>query len=150
LPTRFIELAGQVNTGMPYWMVEVPSQRVQAKRTNVSVSGVAYRKDVDDSRESPALEVIEILYTRGTQVSCNDPCVPSLRAREFRHHESFDLDSVELTEGVVVAAADFVLRASDRSACDYDWIVRAARLVVGDIRDATRHAAHPRDEIVRA
>src|SRR5206468_3839940 len=92
--------------------------------------------DVDDLRESPSLKVIEILESRGAQVSYNDPYVPSLRARRLRHYEMFELDSVELTEAVV-SGADCVLIATDHGAYDYGWIVENARLVV-DTRNATR------------
>jgi UDP-N-acetyl-D-glucosamine dehydrogenase len=150
--TRFIELAGEVNTGMPYWVVEraveALSERGRAiKGAKVLVLGVAYKKDVDDLRESPSLKVIEILESRGAQVSYNDPYVPSLRARKLRHYETFELDSVELSAGVV-SAADCVLIATDHGAYDYDWIVRHARLVI-DTRNATRHVAHHRDKILR-
>jgi UDP-N-acetyl-D-glucosamine dehydrogenase len=151
--TRFIELAGEVNTGMPYWVVEraveaLSEQGRAIKGAQVLVLGVAYKKDVDDLRESPSLKVIEILEARGAQVSYNDPYVPSLRARRLRHYETFELDSVELTEGVV-SGADCVLIATDHGAYDYDWIVRNARLVV-DTRNATRSVVHDRQKIVKA
>jgi UDP-N-acetyl-D-glucosamine dehydrogenase len=150
--TRFIELAGEVNTAMPYWVVEraveALSERGRAiKGAKVLVLGVAYKKDVDDLRESPSLKVIEILESRGAAVSYNDPYVPSLRARKLRHYETFELDSVELTEEVM-SGADCVLIATDHGAYDYDWIVQSARLVV-DTRNATRDVAHDRDKIVK-
>jgi UDP-N-acetyl-D-glucosamine dehydrogenase len=92
--------------------------------------------------------VIEILESRGAQVSYNDPYVASLRARKLRHYETFELDSVELTEEVMTGA-DCVLIATDHGAYDYDWIVRHARLVV-DTRNATRDVAHHRQKIVKA
>ena len=150
--TRFIELAGEVNTAMPYWVVEraveALSERGRAiKGAKVLVLGVAYKKDVDDLRESPSLKVIEILESRGAQVSYNDPYVPSLRARRLRHYEMFELDSVELTEAVV-SGADCVLIATDHGAYDYSWIVENARLVV-DTRNATRQVANHRQKIVK-
>jgi UDP-N-acetyl-D-glucosamine dehydrogenase len=151
--TRFIELAGEVNTAMPYWVVdkvmEALNEAGKALRgAKVLVLGVAYKKDVDDLRESPALKVIEILESRGAEVSYNDPYVPSLRARKLRHYETFELDSVELTDKVV-AGADCVLIATDHSAYDYDGIVRSARSVV-DTRNATRRVREGREKIVRA
>ena len=151
--TRFIELAGEVNTGMPYWVVErvveaLSERGCAIKGARVLVLGVAYKKDVDDLRESPSLKVIEILESRGAEVSYHDPYVPSLRARRLRHYETFDLDSVELTEGSL-SEADCVLIATDHTAYDYDWIVRTARCVV-DTRNATRHVCHGREKIVRA
>ena len=151
--TRFIELAGEVNTAMPYWVVEKVVEALSdggraLRGAKVLVLGVAYKKDVDDLRESPALKVIEILESRGAQVSYNDPYVPSLRARKLRHYETFELDSVELGEEAV-GGADCVLIATDHTAYDYDWIVRTARCVV-DTRNATRHVCHGREKIVRA
>jgi UDP-N-acetyl-D-glucosamine dehydrogenase len=151
--TRFIELAGEVNTGMPYWVVdkvvEALNQGSKAiNRAKVLVLGVAYKKDVDDLRESPSLKVIEILESRGAKVSYNDPYVPTLRARKLRHYETFELDSVELTERTV-AEADCVLIATDHTAYDYDWIVRHARCVV-DTRNATKNVRQGRQKIVKA
>jgi UDP-N-acetyl-D-glucosamine dehydrogenase len=151
--TRFIELAGEVNTGMPYWVVDKVVEALgedgkPIKGAKVLVMGVAYKKDVDDLRESPSLKVIEILESRGAEVSYNDPYVPSLRARKLRHYETFDLDSVDL-EDRTIAEADCVLIATDHSAYDYDRIVRHARRVV-DTRNATRNVRQGRNKIVKA
>jgi UDP-N-acetyl-D-glucosamine dehydrogenase len=151
--TRFIELAGEVNTGMPYYVVErvveALNERGKSLRgAKVVVMGVTYKKDVDDLRESPSLKVIEVLESRGARVSYNDPHVPSLRARRLRHYETFELDSVELTEEVV-RGADCVLIATDHSSYDYGRIVRLASLVV-DTRNATRGVRDGRDKIVKA
>jgi len=151
--TRFIELAGEVNTGMPYWVVDkvveaLGEEGKPIKGAKVLVMGVAYKKDVDDLRESPSLKVIEILESRGAHVSYNDPYVPSLRARKLRHYETFDLDSVDLDDRTI-ATADCVLIATDHSAYDYDRIVRYARRVV-DTRNATRNVRQDRNKIVKA
>ncbi len=151
--TRFIELAGEVNTGMPYWVVEKVVEALNQgskaiKGAKVLVLGVAYKKDVDDLRESPSLKVIEILESRGAEVSYNDPYVPSLRARKLRHYETFELDSVELSEGTL-SEVDCVLVATDHTAYDYDWIVRHAQRVV-DTRNATKNVRQGRDKIVKA
>ena len=151
--TRFIELAGEVNTGMPYWVVDkvveaLGEEGKPIKGAKVLVMGVAYKKDVDDLRESPSLKVIEILESRGAHVSYNDPYVPSLRARKLRHYETFDLDSVDLDDRTI-AMADCVLIATDHSAYDYDRIVRYARRVV-DTRNATRNVRQDRNKIVKA
>src|SRR5205085_7074663 len=124
---------------MPCWVgeegVERRGEEGQAlKGAKVLVCGVAYKKDVDDLRESPSLKVIEILESRGAQVSYNDPYVGSLRAKKLRHYETFELDSVELGEAVL-READCVLIATDHGAYDYEWIVRHARRVV-DTRNA--------------
>jgi UDP-N-acetyl-D-glucosamine dehydrogenase len=151
--TRFIELAGEVNTGMPYWVVDKVVEALgedgkTIKGAKVLVLGVAYKKDVDDLRESPSLKVIEILESRGAKVSYNDPYVPSLRARKLRHYETFDLDSVDL-EDRTIAEADCVLIATDHSAYDYDRIVRHARRIV-DTRNATRSVRQGRNKIIKA
>src|SRR5262245_32109042 len=151
--TRFIELAGEVNTGMPYWVVDkvveaLGEEGKPIKGAKVLVMGVAYKKDVDDLRESPSLKVIEILESRGAKVSYNDPYVPSLRARKLRHYETFELDSVDLDDRTI-AAADCVLIATDHGAYDYDRIVRHARRVV-DTRNATRNVRQDRNKIVKA
>ncbi len=102
------------------------------KGSRVLVLGVAYKKDVDDPRESPAFTLLELLQGRGARVSYNDPHVPTLPA--MRQH-SIRLDSVPLTEETL-AAQDCVLIVTDHSAYDYDWIVRHAQLIV-DTRNAT-------------
>jgi len=151
--TRFIELAGEVNTGMPYWVVDRVVEALgeggkALQGAKVLVLGVAYKKDVDDLRESPSLKVIEILESRGAVVSYNDPYVGSLRAKKLRHYETFELDSVELEEGVL-GEADCVLIATDHGAYDYEWIVRHARRVV-DTRNATKNVRHGREKITKA
>ena len=151
--TRFIELAGEVNTGMPYWVVDkvveaLGEEGKALKGAKVLVLGVAYKKDVDDLRESPSLKVIEILESRGAEVSYNDPYVGSLRARKLRHYETFELDSVELGEAAL-READCVLIATDHGAYDYEWIVRHARRVV-DTRNATKNVRNGREKITKA
>ena len=151
--TRFIELAGEINTSMPYYVVDqvvdALGERAKPVRgARILVLGVAYKKDVDDLRESPSLKVIEILESRGAAVSYHDPYVSSLRARRLRHYGSFDLDSIPLTDETL-AAADCVLIATDHSEFDVDRIVRVSRLVV-DSRNATRAVKEGRDKIVKA
>jgi UDP-N-acetyl-D-glucosamine dehydrogenase len=139
--TRFIELAGEVNTAMPQYVLgrltEALNEQGRAlKGSRVLVLGVAYKKDVDDPRESPAFTVLELLQRRGAVVSYNDPHVPSLPA--MRHH-SIRLDSVPLTEQTL-AEQDCVVIVTDHSAYDYEWLVRHARLIV-DTRNATGKVA---------
>ncbi|MGH7897477.1 MAG: nucleotide sugar dehydrogenase [Candidatus Binatia bacterium] len=151
--TRFIELAGEVNTAMPYYVVErvveALNDRGKALRgARVLVLGVAYKKDVDDLRESPSLKVIEVLESRGARVAYNDPYVPSLRARRLRHYETFELDSVELSDEAL-RAADCVLIATDHSSYDVARIVRLASLIV-DTRNATKNVHDGKEKIVKA
>ncbi len=149
--TRFIELAGEINTAMPDYVLGRVAEALNEdgkplKGSRVLVLGVAYKKDVDDPRESPAFTILEKLKRRGAVVAYNDPHVPTLPA--MRHH-SIRLDSVPLTEATL-AAQDCVLIVTDHSAYDYDWIVRHALLVV-DTRNATaRSAAHARGRICKA
>jgi UDP-N-acetyl-D-glucosamine dehydrogenase len=131
--TRFIDLAGEVNTEMPvFWVrqaIEALNRHSRSMRgSKVLVLGVAYKKDIDDMRESPALDIIRLLEQQGAQVSYHDPHVTRFNedGHEFR--------SVPLTEEAV-AAADCVLIVTDHTAIDFAMVQRAARLVV-DTRNA--------------
>jgi len=135
--TRFIELAGEVNAAMPGRVVERVAEALNEfgkplRGSKVCVLGVAYKRDVDDPRESPAFPIMEMLQQRGADVSYNDPHVPSLP--QMRHH-SIRLDSQPLTPEFL-AGQDCVLIVTDHSAYDCDWIVQHAKLVV-DTRNAT-------------
>ena len=129
--TRFIELAGEINTTMPYWVVERVAEALGQRGkalpgASILVLGIAYKRDVDDLRESPALKVLEILESKGAKVSYNDPYVPSLRARRLRHYDTFELDSAPLDDRTL-SAADCVLIATDHGAYDYPAIVAGRR-----------------------
>lgn len=131
LHTRFIELAGEINRAMPEWVVakvmEALNQRSRAlKGSRVLVLGIAYKKNVDDMRESPAVELMELLVQRGAEVHYSDPHVPSFPT--MRQHR-FDLKSVALTPAAV-AAYDLVLLATNHDAFDYDMIGKHAKLIV--------------------
>jgi UDP-N-acetyl-D-glucosamine dehydrogenase len=148
--TRFIELAGEINTAMPYHVVEAVAaalndRRKSLKGSRVLVLGVAYKKDVDDLRESPALKIIELLLARGAAVDYNDPYFPQLH--KMRHYDYSHMRSVDLAPDRV-AGYDCVLIATDHSAYDYQAIVEAAALVV-DTRNATRGVTRQREKIVR-
>ena len=129
--TRFIELAGEVNRRMPEWVVgklaEALNERGRAvKGSRCLVLGIAYKKNVDDMRESPAVELMELLVARGALVEYSDPHVPVFpRMRE--HY--FDLKSVALTPQSI-ASYDVVLLATNHDAFDYRLIQNHARLVV--------------------
>jgi UDP-N-acetyl-D-glucosamine dehydrogenase len=131
LHTRFIELAGEINSDMPHWVIgklaDALNERGRSvKGARVLVLGIAYKKDVEDMRESPSVELMEILRAKGAQVSYSDPHVPIFPA--MREH-NFDLESVELTPATI-AAADVVLVATSHSAFDYLLIRQHARLIV--------------------
>jgi len=135
--TRFIELAGEINTNMPYYVVSkvmeaLNSKGKSLKGSKVLVLGVAYKKDIDDMRESPAVHIIELLKKRGAVVDYNDPYVsvlPKLRGHALR------MDSVELNEKTIKGYG-CVLIATNHSSYDYKWIVENSQLVV-DTRNAT-------------
>ena len=139
--TRFIELAGEINNSMPYHVVESVSAALNRKRkavngSKVLVLGVAYKKDIDDLRESPALTIIEQLQKAGAYVEYNDPYFPRIgKGRKY----NLDMQSVPLED---LAGYDCVLIVTDHSDYDYSRIVREAQLVV-DTRNATRGISAP-------
>jgi UDP-N-acetyl-D-glucosamine dehydrogenase len=148
--TRFIELAGEVNTAMPYWVVQKVMEALNEvekslKGANVLLLGVAYKKDIDDPRESPSFKLMEILDRKGAVVDYNDPLIPTLP--EMRKYD-FKGESVELTEENL-AKYDVVLISTDHSAYDWDFIVKHSQLVV-DTRNATKDVAENREKIVKA
>jgi UDP-N-acetyl-D-glucosamine dehydrogenase len=135
--TRFIELAGEINTLMPYYVVE----RVAAvlneygkslKGAKILILGMAYKKDIDDQRESPSLRIIELLKDTGAGVSYNDPHVPVCKGH--RHYSGICLQSMKLTEKVL-QKADITLLLTDHSAYDYPFIEKQAQCIV-DTRNA--------------
>jgi UDP-N-acetyl-D-glucosamine dehydrogenase len=149
-PTKFIELAGEINTAMPHYVVhqtmEALNQRGRALRgAKILMLGIAYKKDVDDMRESPAIRLMELLEERGAEVVYHDPYVP--RVPKMRQH-SIDGVSVPLTDEAL-ANADCVLVATDHSSIDYQRVVERAKLVV-DTRNATRFVKNGREKIVKA
>jgi UDP-N-acetyl-D-glucosamine dehydrogenase len=141
-PTRFIELAGEVNESMPRAVVETVERQLQAAGCGLSgspvlVLGVAYKRDVDDLRESPALVVIDMLRHAGAKVEYNDPYFPAIgRGR----HYDLGMKSTPLEE---LGRFDCVVIVTDHSSYDYAAIVRESRLVV-DSRNATRGIASPK------
>jgi UDP-N-acetyl-D-glucosamine dehydrogenase len=148
--TRFIELAGEVNVEMPRYVVQRTMEALNArgkamKGARILVLGLAYKKDIDDMRESPAVRIIELLQERGAHVVYHDPHVPRV-PRMRRHH--LDMVSVPLTDDAL-ASADAVLVATDHSAVDYARVVERATLVV-DTRNACRGVKAGREKIVKA
>jgi UDP-N-acetyl-D-glucosamine dehydrogenase len=131
IPTKFIELAGEINTAMPSFVVQrvmeaLNEQGKALKGAKVLILGAAYKKDVDDDRESPSYKLMEILQSKGAEISYNDPYIPKLRpVRKY----NFDLLSTELT-AENLNAADCILVATNHSAYDYDFILKHGRLIV--------------------
>ncbi len=151
LPTRFIELAGEINTSMPRYvvrrLVEALNERGKPLRgSRVLILGVAYKRDVDDPRESPSFELMDLLRAGGAELAYNDPHVPVLP--KMRRHDVPPLQSQPLSPELL-AAQDCVLIATDHSAYDYELIVRHAPLVI-DTRGATRRVQGERGNIVPA
>jgi UDP-N-acetyl-D-glucosamine dehydrogenase len=135
--TRFIELAGDINSSMPYFVVQRVAKALSDHRralngAKILVLGVAYKKDVDDNRESPAMKIMDLLKQEGAEISYNDPHIP--RCAGMRHYPHFDLPSTPLNERTL-QEADLVLLVTDHSAYDYAWIASQARLIV-DTRNA--------------
>jgi UDP-N-acetyl-D-glucosamine dehydrogenase len=116
------------------------------KGSKICLLGMAYKKDVDDPRESPSFVLMDLLRARGVELTYNDPHVPKLP--KMRHHNVPDLSSSELTPEFL-AAQDCVLIATDHSAYDYDFIVKHSRMVL-DTRNATKNVAAGRDKIRKA
>jgi UDP-N-acetyl-D-glucosamine dehydrogenase len=136
--TRFIELAGEINAGMPAYVIlklmEALNERGKAlKGSRILVLGAAYKRDTDDSRESPGLEIMEELFHRGAKVEYSDPHLPRLPI--VRRHK-IDLASVVLSEASL-RQYDAVLLVTDHTRFPYDLIHRSASLIV-DSRNAFR------------
>lgn len=147
--TRFIELAGEINIQVSYYVVEKVAETLNRERKPVNgarilVLGVAYKKDVADIRESPALRIIPQLLKRGAVVSYHDPYIPQI---EPKHCPVFSASSVELTQEAI-AAADLVLIITDHSCIDYQFVVDHARVLV-DARNATKSVTGNRHKIVK-
>src|ERR1700745_3452360 len=147
--TRFIELAGEVNTAMPYHVAEATAnalneQKKSMKGSRILVLGVAYKKDVDDLRESPSLKIMQLFQQRGAALDYNDPYFPQLH--KMRHYNYENMKSVPL-DPQTLGSYDAVVIATDHCRYDYAQIVDAAKLVV-DTRNATRRVVRHRDKIV--
>jgi UDP-N-acetyl-D-glucosamine dehydrogenase len=147
--TRFIELAGEINTAMPYHVVDavataLNNQKKSLKGSKILVLGVAYKKDVDDLRESPTLKIMQLLQQRGAHIDYNDPYFPKLS--KMRHYNYEGMKSVPLTPSAL-SGYDAVVIATDHTSYDYNAIVDGAKLVV-DTRNATRRVVRHRERIV--
>jgi UDP-N-acetyl-D-glucosamine dehydrogenase len=146
--TRFIELAGEVNSAMPDYVVSKVIGALNALKkpingSRILVLGIAYKRNVDDMRESPSVVLLEKLQALGAVVEYSDPHVPLFP--KLRGHAHFDLSSVEL-DAATLAAYDCVLLATDHDRFDYDAIKRHARLIV----DTRGRYLEPADHIVKS
>ncbi|MDQ7778743.1 MAG: nucleotide sugar dehydrogenase [Planctomycetota bacterium] len=149
ITARFIELAGEINTTMPYYVVHKMLEALNArgatlKGTRVLLLGVAYKRDVDDMRESPALKLIQLLREHGARVDYSDPHIPELPPTR---HYRFEMKSVPVTKAAL-RRYDCALIATDHTAFDYQFIVSNSKLVF-DSRNAARNVTRDKDRIVK-
>lgn len=149
--TRFIELAGEVNAAMPQYVLSrlamaLNNEKKPVRGSKIAILGVAYKKDVDDPRESPAFVLMERLLEQGAAVTYNDPFIPHLP--KMRAHQLPEMSSCELTSSFL-AEQDCVLIATNHSQYNYDFIVEHSKLVV-DTRNATGSVRVGRENIVKA
>jgi UDP-N-acetyl-D-glucosamine dehydrogenase len=148
--TKFIELAGEVNTQMPNYVLQRVAMALNdhgkpLKGSNVCVLGVAYKRDVDDPRESPAFTILEALEAKGAVVSYHDSFVPALPT--MRHH-TIKLKSQALSADFL-NSQDAVVIVTDHTTVDYEFVVSNSRLVI-DTRNSTNGITHPDCQIVKA
>jgi len=147
---RFIHLAGEINVSMPYYVIERTTEALNRHKKSLNgskilVLGIAYKKDIDDERESPGYAIMHLLMEKGADVSYNDPWIPQLKpTRKYQ----FTKQSVPV-EPQILADMDAVIIVTDHSAYDFPEIVKHARLVV-DTRNATRGIGEGRDKIMVA
>ncbi len=151
LSTRFIELAGEVNSNMPPYVVTQVAEALNdagkaVRDSKIGMLGVAYKKDVDDPRESPSFKLMELLQARGAILSYNDPHIPSLPS--MRHYDVPALTS-EALSAEWLASQDCILIATDHSAYDWDFICTHARMIV-DTRNACQHVIGTNARIYKA
>lgn len=149
--TRFIELAGEVNTFMPYYVVEKSGEALNRIKkslngSKVLILGVAYKRDVDDMRESPSLRLIELFREKGCEVSYNDPYVNKLpRTRKYQ----FDMRSVELNKENL-SKFDLVVLSTDHSNYDYKMILDSSKLIVDSRNAFSKRGIVDTNKIVKA
>jgi UDP-N-acetyl-D-glucosamine dehydrogenase len=146
---RFIELAGEINTSMPYHVVDAIASSLNNHKKSLNGSkllilGVAYKKDVDDLRESPSLKIMQLLQQRGAHIDYNDPYFPQMH--KMRHYNFENMKSMPIS-AESLGKYDAAIIATDHSSYDYHAIVDGSKIVV-DTRNATRRVSRNRDRIV--
>ncbi|MGE0608668.1 MAG: nucleotide sugar dehydrogenase, partial [Pirellulales bacterium] len=151
MSTRFIELAGEINTHMPQYVFDkivlaLNENQKALRGSKVCLLGVAYKKDVDDPRESPAFRLMELLAAGGAKLAYNDPHIPVLQ--ESRHFKVPHLESQELTPEFL-ASQDCVVIVTDHTKFDFNFITKHAEVVI-DTRNATRGVTHGREKVRKA
>ena len=151
LATRFIELAGDINSSMPLHVVKKCQNHFNAYKKSLNgskilICGLAYKKNVDDMRESPSLEIIKILKKFGAEIEYHDPYIPSIpKIRNFS--ELKDLKSSEISSQNL-KDIDLVLICTDHDNVDYDFICQHASLVV-DTRNCLKNSQY-NDRVIKA
>ncbi len=148
--TKFIELAGEINTLQPYYVVNrtieaLNNQNKSIKESNILILGAAYKKNVDDMRESPSLKLIELFLNKGAVVSYNDPFVPKLPPTR---HYKYDMESVELTEENL-KKFDALVVSTDHDIYDYDFIYQNSNLII-DTRNAFKKNGLVNTKVIKA
>jgi UDP-N-acetyl-D-glucosamine dehydrogenase len=149
ISTKFIELAGEINTFMPYYVVEKAGEvlnkiKKSLNGSRILILGASYKKDIDDMRESPSLKLIEILREKGAEVDYNDPYVPKLpKTRKY----NYDMESVELSKKNMVKYDLFIL-STDHSDYDYKFITANSKLIL-DTRNAFERAGIKSEKIFK-
>ena len=148
--TKFIELAGEVNSSVPYYVIQrtmdaLNEKSLSLKGAKILILGIAYKKDVDDPRESPSFKLMELLISKGAKVIYNDPYIPEIKPSR---HYSFEMNSTPLTRESL-ASADCVLVATNHTAYDYDFILEHARLIV-DTRNVYPGLAGANKKVIQA
>jgi len=148
--TRFIQLAGEINVSMPYYVIEKTVEALNNKRksingSNILILGIAYKKDIDDDRESPGYAIMKILLEKGAILKYNDPWIPKLHTtRKY----NFQMESTPITPDLL-AKMDAVIIVTDHSDYDYAEIVKHSNLVI-DTRNATKGIKGATEKIVMA
>jgi len=151
MTTRFIELAGEINTSMPNYVIQQLGKALNSvgkpiRNSHIGILGVAYKKDIDDPRESPAFRLMELLQDQGAILSYNDPHIPVLPS--MRHYRVPALESEPLTEEYL-ASLDCLLIATDHSSYDWNFLAQHTPLII-DRRNATRNVTGSRKNIFRS
>jgi len=153
VPTRFIELAGEINNAMPRFVVERLSAALDRTThrglngANILLIGIAYKKNVDDLRESPSLKLIELIEERGGRVDFYDPIIP-LVPRTRDHPELAGRKSIAW-DHALIASYDAVVIATDHDGIDYAGLSLAAKLIV-DTRNALHRAGVADERVIKA
>lgn len=150
MPTRFIELAGEINTNMPHYVIArtmdaLNNRRKSLKGSKILVLGLAYKPDIDDVRESPSLELIELLREKGAHVDYNDPYIS---ATHKQRRYDLQMKSKPLS-ATMLKTYDAVLISTNHSNYDYNWIVKHSQLLI-DTRNATADVKQGKSKTIKS